>query len=233
MKAIFITGTDTGAGKTLISGLLGRYLLSKGYRVITQKWVETGSKDFSLDIRQHLKLMGKTKRDIVHYLPLVSPYNFTFPASPHLASQIDKKSISINKIKKSFKLLSHKFDYVIVEGVGGALVPITKKKLLIDLAKELNLPVVIVSGNKLGAINHTLLTIEALLRRKMRIAGIIFNNQPTRQDRVVLKDNPNIVKEISGENILGILPWTKDKSELYRKFRPIGRKLTAYLEKKR
>jgi dethiobiotin synthetase len=221
MKAIFVTGTDTGVGKTLIVGLLAKFLQDRGLRVVTQKWIQTGDQGFSSDIKVHLKLMGKLKS----YLSLQSPYVFKLPASPHLAAGKEKKKISSAKIKSSFKALARKFDLVIVEGVGGSLVPFSKKKLVIDIARDLKLPVLIVAANKLGAINHTLLTIEALRRRKMPTIGLILNNISLKQNKTILKDNPRIIKSISQERILGILPYSKNKDLLYKKFVPIGKKI--------
>lgn len=207
MNALFVTGTDTGVGKSIVTGLLGRYLLDKGHSVITQKWIETGSKNFSQDIDLHLEIMGKKRRQIKDYLSYVSPYNFRFASSPHLAARLKRKRICIDRIKKSFNFLQNKFDYVIVEGTGGALVPINERRLVIDIAKELRLPVLIVAGNRLGAINHTLLTVEAIRKRHMRIIGIIFNNTCKDTDRLILRDNVRIVKRLTRERILGVIPW--------------------------
>ena len=231
MKGIFITGTDTGAGKTIVAGLLARYLQDKGYKVITQKWIETGSKNFSPDINLHLKLMRRQRKDIKAYLPYVSPYIFRFASSPHLAASLEKRRIKAEKIKESFRFLSKRFDFVIVEGIGGALVPFSGKRLVIDIAKELGLLVLIVAGNKLGAINHTLLTLEAIKKRDMKIIGIVFNNQSVK-DRIILRDNPRIIKRLTGEAIPGILPRLKNKGRLYKAFAPIGKEILTCLKRK-
>lgn len=219
MKGIFIAGTDTGVGKTIVTGLLARFLSKKGYRVITQKWVCTGSGKFSSDLKVHLALMKKNRKELEEYLQYMSPYVFKPPVSPHLAAELEKTSISAAKIKNSYKFLARNFDYVIVEGTGGCLVPFNRRKLFIDIVKELNLGVVIVSANKLGAINHTLLTIEALKRRNIKIIGVVFNNQVKTGNNIILKDNPRIIKEISGKvAVLGTLPYLKDKNSLYKRF---------------
>jgi len=230
MRGIFVTGTDTGVGKTIVTGLLAKFLDDKGYKVITQKWVETGSVGFSKDVSLHLKLLGKKRHKIRNHLSDISPYTFQFPSSPHLASSLGKRKISIERIKKSSKSLAKSFDFVIIEGVGGALVPLNKRKLMIDVAKELNLPVLVVVGNKLGAINHTLLTIEALKARKMKIAGIVFNNLKEKGNNIILKDNPEIIETISGQKSSGSLPWTKDKGILYKNFKKIGKNILSNLK---
>ena len=207
MNGIFVTGTDTGVGKTVVTGLLARFLKEKGYRVIIQKWIETGCRSSNKPCS------------------LTRPYSFKFPASPHLAARQEKRNIQEAKIKKNFKLLAKNFDFVIVEGIGGALVPFSKKRLVIDIAKDLNLPTIIVVVNKLGAINHSLLTIEAICRRNIKIIGLVFNNLDRKANKEITEDNPRIVKAISGERIIGILPKVSNRDFLYKKFMPIGKKI--------
>ena len=104
MNVIFVAGTDTGTGKTLVTGLLGRYLTDRGKRVVTQKWVETGKKALSGgDLAAHLKMMGKKGEDFGNSFSLMAPYSFKFAASPHLAARIENKKISAAKIKRSVR----------------------------------------------------------------------------------------------------------------------------------
>ena len=225
MNIIFIAGTDTGVGKTVVAGLLSRYLLEKGYRVVTQKWVQTGCKGFSSDIDIHLRFMRKKRDDYQGHLCLMMPYVFQFASSPHLAAGSENKRIGVSKIKKCLKALSSQFDFVIVEGVGGLCVPLNAQTMLIDVVKEMNLPVLLVVGNRLGAINHALLSIEALRSRKIKTLGMIFNNVAEGENRTILKNNPRIIKKVSGENLLGILPRMKSPYELQRQFNRIGAKI--------
>ena len=206
MKSIFIAGTDTGVGKTIVTGILAKRLIEKGYRVVTQKWVQAGP---SSDIDIHLKLMGKRKTDYARHLHSMSPYSFKFASSPHLASSLEGRCIKIDRIKKSLKDLSVHFDFVLVEGSGGLLVPLTRNMLLIDLVKRLRMSVLLVAENKVGAINHTLLSIEALKARNINILGIIFNTRSNRVDGRILKDNPHMVRRLAGVEILGVLPYLK------------------------
>jgi dethiobiotin synthetase len=157
-------------------------------------------------------------------------YVFKLPASPHLAAAAEGKTIRADKIRKSFLKLSKKFDFVIVEGIGGALVPYDRKRLVIDIAGELELPVVIVVENRLGAINHTLLTIEAVRARGMKILGVIFNSPAGKEDEKILKDNPQIIRSVSGERILGTLGRQKNKKLLQKAFSPIGGKILAEIK---
>jgi len=227
MKSVFVTATDTGVGKTLICGLLGRYLLEKKVKVITQKWIETGCKGGSRDIKNHLRVMGIKKSAIKDYIPCISPYTFEFAASPHLAAAVEKRTINADRIKNCYEFLLKYFDCVVAEGVGGALVPFNKNDFVIDIACSLSMPVVIVVDNRLGAINQTLLTIEAVKNRGMKIIGIIFTNRNKKTNETVLKDNPKIITKIGKEKLLGVLPYQKDINLLYKAFIPIGDRIAA------
>ena len=229
-NSIFVAGTDTGVGKSIFTGLLARHLLKKGHRVVTQKWVQTGAVNFSQDIRTHLRLMRKTIDEYASYLPSMTPYLFEYASSPHLAGRLENKPIRISKIKKCFKYLSEHFDFVVVEGSGGILVPLGWKRLLAEVVKELHLPVMLIAENRLGAINHTLLSIEALKSRGIKIIGVIFNTSSnSSENRVVLKDNPRIVKRLTGIEVLGILPYAHKIGMLEGRFTLIGNKIIARL----
>lgn len=225
MNVIFVAGTDTGVGKTVVTGLLSHYLLEKGYRVTTQKWIATGHSD---DIKMHLRFMGKTKEELKEYYSSMAPYSFKFAASPHLAAQCQGKTIRSIKIKKSLSALRRHFNFVIVEGIGGLMVPLNRERLLIDTIKELRMTVLLVAANRLGAINHTLLSIEALRKRAIRIIGIVFNNLLQNENKLILEDNPKIIEKLTGEVVLGVLPWVKDVRQLKKFFKPIGDKIIPY-----
>lgn len=227
MRAVFVTGTDTGVGKSVVCGLLARYAEEMGLSVVTQKWIQTGSPGFSCDVKLHLKIMQRPRFKIKQYLDAVSPYNFSAPLSPHKASSLENRAIRPEKIKKSFRLLARVFDLVIVEGVGGALVPYDKNNLVIDIAGDLDMPVLLVSQNKLGAINHTLLTIEALAARQLKCLGIVFNNA-RKEKKIILQDNPRIIRRLSRQKAFGVLPWEPDYHKLYKKFKPIAKLILGY-----
>lgn len=229
MKAIFVAGTDTGVGKSVITGLLGSHMLRKGRRVVTQKWVETGAAAYSRDIELHLKLMAKRKISFPGHLSSMSPYVFRLASSPYLAARAENKKISIGRIKRCFKELSFDFDRVIVEGAGGLLVPVNKDALVIDIVKEMRLPVLLVAANRLGAINSTLLSIEALRSRDIKIIGVVFNNVLKDEDERILKDNPAAVKAFGDVSILGVLPYSKKIEFLRNPFARIARRIEERL----
>ncbi|MEK7849850.1 MAG: dethiobiotin synthase [Candidatus Omnitrophota bacterium] len=225
MRSIFVAGTDTGVGKTVVAGCLAKYWAGMGLKTITQKWAQTGVRaNHSCDIDFHLKMMGKSRADIRDYRHAVMPYAFAFPASAHLASRVEHKTIKASRIKSSFRALASSFDRVIVEGTGGLLVPYDQKHFLIDIAQDLKLPVLLVAENKLGVINHTLLSLEALRQRKMRVVGVVFNNL-VKCDARILQDNPRVIKVFSGARVLGVMPKARTQDELYRNFVPIAKKI--------
>ncbi len=225
---IFVAGTDTGVGKTVICGLLARYFLDQGLRVATQKWVSTGGAGFPRDLEVHLALMGKRKSDFEGYLDSMSPYSFRLSASPHLAAERERRNIRPEKIKSALRCLCRDFDLVIVEGTGGLLVPLDRKTLIIDLVEKLKLPVLLVAANRLGAINHTLLALEALRSRKIEIMGVVFSQ--TRMERKLIReDNPRIVKELGKVKVLGEVPLVSDWAKARQAFRPIGDELRRAL----
>jgi dethiobiotin synthetase len=233
MNAIFVAGTDTSVGKTVVTGLLARHLSMRGYRVVSQKWVQTGRAN---DLDAHLRWMGRSRAEFRGFLSAMAPCALAAPVSPHLAAELDGARVSASRIRRDFLRLSQHFDFVIVEGTGGLMVPFSRKKLLIDLAQELDLPVLLVAGNRLGAINHTLLSLEALKARKMKVLGVVFNNLPGARNKIVLRDNPKVIEALSGQRALGVLPRTRRPGALVKRFAPIAEKvLTAYerLDRKR
>ncbi len=223
MKGIFITGTDTGVGKTVVAGLLAGAFARYG-NVITQKWVQTGCIGNSTDIEIHNQLSGIVPD--TELTAVVNPYCFTLAASPHLAAEAEGGIIDTEHIKHTYQELTHRFDYVIAEGAGGIMVPLTRDKMIIDIVKDLSLTVVIVVENKIGCVNHTLLTIEALRNRKITIAGLIFNNKhQNASDNLVINDNPRIINHISNVPILGTLPHLEDLSSGKKDIETIAKNL--------
>jgi dethiobiotin synthetase len=219
----FIAGTDTGVGKTVFTGLFARHLLEIGKTVVVQKWVQTGSGEIPEDIETHFKLMKKDRESFLQEnkldLELLCPYNFSFPASPHLAARKEGVEIDSEKIVSAYKVLENRFEYILVEGSGGVLVPYSEKNTLLDIVDELRLPVILVVGNKLGAINHTLLTIEALRQRGLVVKALVFSNIFSNQDKEVLADNIDIIQKFS-------------KIELIRKFECFGDSQPEFLRDK-
>ena len=174
-SVIAVSGIDTGTGKTIVTGLLAKALTGRGVRVITQKIVKTGCRgNVADDVLEHRRLMGigLTEDDREG---LTSPYIFTYPGSPHLAASLEKREIDIMTIRRATFRLQQRYSMVLLEGAGGLLVPLDDERLLADYFRDAGYPLLLVSSSRLGSINHTLLSLEACLKRGISLKGLIFN----------------------------------------------------------
>ncbi len=177
MSLLFITGIDTGVGKTVATGLLARYLLLQGFSVVTQKLVQTGSGAPAADIVCHRRLMAVPLLDVDRD-GTTCPYVFPYPAAPQLAARLAGRELDPAVVLDSTRKLVSRFDHVLVEGVGGVCVPLRTGLTILDLLTETRWPIVVVTSARLGSVNHTLLTLEALGRRGLEARGIILNRAP-------------------------------------------------------
>lgn len=173
-KTFMVTAIDTDAGKTIVTGQIARYLKSTGLNVITQKIAQTGCKGLSDDICKHRQIMGEALNGF-DMDSTTCPYVFEIPASPHLAAKLANTPIDLARIKQATATLESNYDVVVLEGVGGLMVPLTPSVTLIDYIADNQLPVVLVATSKLGSINHTLLSLEALKHRKIELIALIYN----------------------------------------------------------
>lgn len=206
---IFIIGTDTGVGKTVVAAGLALVLKERGMRVGVMKPVATGC-------------FGEGKRlisgDAVYLLEaaenerpyLTNPLRFRNSLAPSVASVIEKKEVPIEKILKAYRELQRHYDFIIVEGIGGLLVPLTKDYFVANLIHEFGLPLMVVARGGLGTINHTLLTIDAAIIRGFEIRGIIFNRMPRVNFSIAEITNPKVIHDITGIPVLGTLPELDD-----------------------
>ncbi|MES2548047.1 MAG: dethiobiotin synthase [Pseudomonadota bacterium] len=174
-QAFFITGTDTGVGKTYIACKLIQQYVSQGYKVVGMKPVAAGCDwvdgEWVNDDVLKLEAAGNVKAP----RSLTNPYSFKAPIAPHIAAQQEGNTVEISVIKQAFDDLCQLADIVIVEGAGGLLVPLNNTCDMADLAKALNIPIIVIVGIKLGCINHTLLTVEAIKARNCRLKGWVAN----------------------------------------------------------
>lgn len=176
-KVLFISGIDTNIGKTFATGILARSLAAKGHKVITQKMIQTGNTEISEDIEMHRQLMGIPFTD-EDKAGLTCPYIFTYPCSPHMAAQRDGRTIQLDIITEATRQLQEKYDYVLLEGAGGLMVPNNFNSLAIDYVKEQNYPLMLVTSGKLGSINHTLLSLFACKQYGIEVEALIYNLYP-------------------------------------------------------
>lgn len=170
----FVTGIDTDAGKTYCTAWLASQLMKNGQSVITQKFIQTGNVGHSEDIDAHRALTG------TGMLPedaegLTAPIIFSYPASAQLAARIDGREIDLAIIDRARHELERRFDIVLVEGAGGMMVPITDEYFAIDYATERSLPVILVTNSRLGSINHTVLSLECIRNRGLKLATVLYN----------------------------------------------------------
>ena len=173
-RTIFISGIDTDAGKTYATAWLASRIEAENRSVVTQKFIQTGCTDTSEDIEAHRRLCGKAP------LPqdldgTTAPIIFSYPASAQLAARIDGKEIDLSLIDKATERLASAYDCVLIEGAGGLMVPITDDFTSIDYVATRRLPLVLVNSGRLGSINHTLLSLEAISRRNIELAAVIYN----------------------------------------------------------
>lgn len=171
---IFITGIDTDIGKTIATGLMAAFLLQKKRRVITQKMVQTGCETIAEDIETHRKLMNSPLLD-ADKSGLTCPYLFRHAASPHLAARMEGVEINPGKILAATEKLAEQHEIVLIEGAGGLFVPLNRETFIIDYVEKNQYPVILVSSSRLGSINHTLLSIEALQKRDIPLKGFVYN----------------------------------------------------------
>jgi dethiobiotin synthetase len=204
-SGIFITGTDTGVGKTVVSAGLALALRNKGIKVGVMKPVATGcvGTDKRLISYDAAYLLEAAENE---FPALTNPVRFRHPLSPNVAATIEQKEVSLDAIRRAYRELQKHYDYIIVEGIGGLMVPLTKDYFVANLIREFGLPVVIVARGGLGTINHTLLTIDAAIVRGFDIKGIIFNKMATTNLSMAEMTNPKVIHELTGVPVLGCLP---------------------------
>lgn len=218
-KSIFITATDTGVGKTTVSGLLLKFLIDRSIKAGYQKWASTGDTESPADLASCMQNAGLPVNS--ETLDQQVPYRFAFPASPHLSAELENRKIDPEKIITAYNEMSASYDVLIVEGVGGLLVPLTRNLLLADLLARLKIPTIIVARSGLGTLNHTLLTIESLRSRQIPLAGVIFTDSAD-DNKTLVVDNMKTIGEIGQVEVLGRLPFRPNIQDLIDAFPPIG-----------
>ena len=218
-QGFFVTGTDTGVGKTLISAALIHSLRNENVRVSGMKPIASGCIETDHGLKnEDADLLLQASNVIADY-DLICPYRFLPPIAPHIAAQEQGAVISIEYIMECYRRLQSSSDKVVVEGVGGWQVPLDQQKSMSDLAIELDLPVIIVVGGRLGCINHALLTADSILASGLSVAGWVFNQiDPDMQQVAAVKQT--LQNRMPGRLIADI-PWHEnpDFQEISRSFR--------------
>lgn len=193
-KVVFVSGIDTDIGKTVVTGWLARQWVAQGERVITQKLVQTGCVGASDDILMHRRLMGtglfEEDRD-----GSTMPALYAYPASPHLAARLEQRELDLAAIAQATVRLRERYDTVLVEGAGGLMVPLTGQLLTIDYIAQHGWPVVLVTSGRLGSINHTLLSLEAIAARGIALQGVAWNHRDDSSDELIAADSRTFIRE--------------------------------------
>lgn len=205
---LFITGTDTGVGKTMATGSLLHALRRHGVNAATMKPVQTGAIRMdngwrTPDLEVHFAAAGlHVDTGLQH---LMAPYNYEPACSPHLAGRLAGSYPQIPHILECAQMLLDSFDALLVEGAGGLLAPLDETHSMLDLIEAFDCPVVVVARTGLGTINHTLLTLGALGTARERVAGVLFNQVEPPTDEAIERDNPEFIVRQSGVSCLGVL----------------------------
>ncbi|MDA1477167.1 dethiobiotin synthase [Bacillus changyiensis] len=209
MRGIFVTGTDTGVGKTIISCGIAALLKEKNIDVGVFKPFLSGiSRDNPQSDTALLKQMSHTC--LTH--EEITPFEYKEPLAPYVAAKQEGKMVSINEVINHWNKIKKQHDYVIVEGAGGIAVPLGENYLVAHLIKALQLPVLIVARPDLGTINHTFLTVQYAKQLGLQIAGIVINGRSERPN-LDEKTNPNIIEQLCDVPLIGITPKLKDITE--------------------
>ena len=201
----FVTGTDTEVGKTLVSGALLLKLQKKYSQVAAFKPVVAGLTliDGQLQNEDLVTLSHAANHPVSKDAKNICPYILATAAAPHLVAQHENIELDEQLMSNSYLSLAKQADAMVVEGVGGFMVPFNKKKNSADFAKDIGLPVILVVGMRLGCINHALLTVEAIQARRLSIAGWVANTVSSMQ---LLEDNIQSLKDLIPAPLIGIIP---------------------------
>lgn len=174
-RGFFVTGTDTGVGKTLVSSALVHHFAKAGYRSAGMKPVAAGCELVDGRLISDDVVQLRAAGNVALPLEMVNPYAFAPPLAPHIAAGMAQERIALDVIEAAFRQAADAVDILVVEGVGGFRVPLNDDQDTADLAVRLSLPVVLVVGMRLGCLNHALLTLESIASRRLELAGWVAN----------------------------------------------------------
>lgn len=205
-SGIFITGTDTGVGKTVIASALATYMNSCGHKVSVMKPIETGCFIRSNILVPSDGMKLKYAAGSNDLLSNIAPVRFKNPLAPMPAAKLEKKPVDIKRIEQCFHSLQRESDFIIVEGLGGILVPISKGYSVRDLIKKLELPLLIVARPVLGTLNHILLTVEAARKEKIEVKAIVLSGFNNKTKNIAERTNPDVLKELLPDIPLFLFP---------------------------
>jgi len=188
-QVFFVSGIDTGIGKTIATGYLARRWMDAGLKVMTQKLVQTGSHSLmDSDIAQHRHIMG-TGLLAADDEGMTCPVRYSDPVSPHLAAQLAQKPVDLLAITQATTQLCADYERVLLEGAGGLMVPLSADVLTIDYLEQHHWPVILVTSARLGSLNHTLLSLHALRQRQIRLHALAWNERDDALNPAITADS--------------------------------------------
>jgi dethiobiotin synthetase len=203
---LFITGTDTGVGKTFFACGLAALLKESGYRVGVMKLAETGCEERDGKLIPQDAIRLKEASGCAEPLEKICPYPLLEPLAPSIAAERAGVRIDVNHLLAVYEDISSKHDITLVEGAGGLMVPLLPSYTYADLACVLKLPVVVVTANKLGAINHLLLTLEHARCKGLSVLGYVLNCV-SNENSLAAETNREVLAGLTGVQCLGELPF--------------------------
>ena len=206
----FVTGTDTGVGKTHVTALLLAALRQAGVDAVPMKPVQTGCLRrggvlVAPDLEIALAAAGLTPTPAEKRW--MCPARFRTPCSPHLAAARDGKRIRVRDLVAAYRHLAARHASVVVEGAGGIMAPLNARETMLDLMRALRLPVVLVARTGLGTINHTLLSLAALRAAGLPLAGVVLNATQRGEGRGLVASNRATIERLGNVKVLAVLPW--------------------------
>jgi dethiobiotin synthetase len=209
IPALLVTGTDTGVGKTLVAGAIGNWFKRRGFRVSVLKPCATGC------VHRREGLVSEDAEFLAHCadarfsLDVICPQCYAEPLAPAIAAERAHKPLDWQAIDRSIAAMSAESDVMIIEGVGGLMVPMDAKHTFRDVAQWLNVPTVVVARPGLGTINHTLLTVASLRDAKVPVAGVVINRYPPDGASVAEETNPRAIEKWGKVPVLCLVPEDK------------------------
>ncbi len=204
---IFITGTDTEIGKTVIAGGLAAALKAAGVDVGVMKPIASGGIEHKGQIVSEDAIFLKGAAQVDDALDLINPICLRHPLAPSVAAEIEGVSIDLRKIDEAFAQLCQRHEFIVVEGVGGIAVPICEEMLVADMAQRFQLPLLVVVRPNLGTINHTVLTVEFARSYSLGLRGIVLNASQEESKGLAEETNPTELTRLTHLPILGTVPF--------------------------
>jgi dethiobiotin synthetase len=204
-KGIFITGTDTGVGKTVAAATIARLLRDRGVKVgvmkpVTSGCIERNGRLVSEDAELLAWEAGVDPAD-----PDIAPYLLRAPLAPCVAAAMEGTRIDFALLEQAFDRLAARHDFMIVEGAGGLMAPLAGGLLVADLIGRLKLPLLVVARPALGTVNHAVLTCFAAKQLGLTVQGVLINDYPEFPDRAA-ESAPHLIDSLSGAPLLGVFP---------------------------